>query len=161
MMMTIYDITVKDISGKDVALGAFREKVLLIVNTATGCGFTPQYRGLQKLYDDYQSRGFEILDFPCNQFGGQAPGTEAEIDHFCTFEYHTTFPRFSKIEVNGRGESPLYTFLKDQQKGILGSKNIKWNFTKFLVDKTGNAVQRYGPDKKPEAIEADIQDLLG
>jgi glutathione peroxidase len=158
--MNIYAITVKDMHEKEVTLNEFRGKVLLIVNTATGCGFTPQYKGLQELYAAYQKKGFEILDFPCNQFGHQAPGTEVEIDNFCTSEYHTTFPRFSKIDVNGDSESPLYTFLKNQQKGILGSKNIKWNFTKFLIDKMGNVVKRFGPDKKPEAIEPDIINLL-
>jgi glutathione peroxidase len=158
--MTVYDFTVKDINGQDVSLNSFKGKVLLIVNTATACGFTPQYTGLQKLYAGYQAKGFEILDFPCNQFGHQAPGTESEINNFCTVKYHTTFPRFSKIEVNGKNESPLYKYLKNQQKGIFGSKNIKWNFTKFLVDKTGNVVKRYGPDKKPEIVERNIKKML-
>ncbi|GHV72809.1 glutathione peroxidase [Spirochaetia bacterium] len=158
--MGIYDILVKDINGQEVSLNVFHGKVLLIVNTATGCGFTPQYDGLQKLYDDYKDKDFEILDFPCNQFGHQAPGTESEINDFCILKYHTTFPRFAKINVNGYDESPLYIFLKNQQKGILGSKNIKWNFTKFLVDKSGDVVKRYGPDKKPEIIESDIKKLL-
>jgi glutathione peroxidase len=138
----------------------FKGKVLLIVNTATGCGFTPQYTGLQKLYVDYREKGFEILDFPCNQFGNQAPGTENEINNFCTLKYNTTFPRFAKIEVNGQNECPLYVYLKTQQKGIFGSKKIKWNFTKFLIDKEGNVVRRYGPDKKPEIIETDIKKFL-
>jgi glutathione peroxidase len=158
--MAVYDFTVKDINGQDVSLKSFKGKVLLIVNTATACGFTPQYTGLQKLYEDYQAKGFEILDFPCNQFGRQAPGTESEINNFCTAKYHTTFPRFSKIEVNGQNESPLYNYLKNQQKGVFGSKNIKWNFTKFLVDKTGNVVKRYGPGKKPEIVERDIKKML-
>lgn len=158
--MGIYDILVKDITGKEIYLNMFQRKVLLIVNTATGCGFTPQYEGLQKLYNDYKDKNFEILDFPCNQFGHQAPGTETEINNFCTLKYHTTFPRFAKINVNGHDESPLYTFLKNQQKGVFGSKNIKWNFTKFLVDKAGNVVKRYGPDKTPEIIEFDIKNLL-
>jgi glutathione peroxidase len=158
--MTVYDFTVKDIHGEDVSLKSFKGKVLLIVNTATACGFTPQYTGLQKLYADYQAKGFEILDFPCNQFGHQAPGTGDEINNFCTLTYHTTFPRFSKIEVNGQNESPLYTYLKNQQKGLFGSKNIKWNFTKFLVDKAGKVVKRYGPDKKPEIVEGDIKRML-
>ncbi|MDR0784375.1 MAG: glutathione peroxidase [Treponema sp.] len=158
--MTIYDFTVKDIKGQDISLNSFKGKILLIVNTATGCGLTPQYTGLQKLYEDYQAKGFEILDFPCNQFANQTPGTENEINSFCTLKYNTTFPRFSKIEVNGKNESPLYRFLKERQKGVLGSKNIKWNFTKFLIDKEGNVIKRYGPDKKPETIEADIKKLL-
>jgi len=158
--MAIYDFMVKDINGQDVSLNTFKGKVLLIVNTATGCGFTPQYAGLQKLYNNYQTKEFAILDFPCNQFGHQAPGTETEINDFCILNYNTTFPRFAKIEVNGQGESPLYKFLKTQQKGVLGSENIKWNFTKFLIDKKGNVVKRYGPDKKPEIIESDIKKLL-
>ncbi|GHU70738.1 glutathione peroxidase [Spirochaetia bacterium] len=158
--MTIYDIMVKGMDGQEVLLNTFRGKVLLIVNTATACGFTPQYAGLQKLYAEYQEKGFEILDFPCNQFGHQAPGTESEINNFCTLRYHTTFPRFAKIEVNGNSASPLYQFLKEKQKGVFGSKNIKWNFTKFLVGKDGNVIRRYGPDKKPEIIEAEIRKLL-
>ncbi|WP_461257462.1 glutathione peroxidase [Treponema sp. R80B11-R83G3] len=158
--MSIYDILVKDLNGKEVSLNMFKGKVLLIVNTATGCGFTPQYKGLQKLYENYRDKGFEILDFPCNQFGHQAPGSETEINSFCTLKYHTTFPRFSKIDVNGHNESPLYGLLKNQQKGIFDSKNIKWNFTKFLIDKTGNVIKRYGPDKRPEIIEYDIKKLL-
>jgi glutathione peroxidase len=134
--MNIYDFTVRDIKGQNTSLNCFKGKVLLIVNTATGCGFTPQYAGLQKLYDDYRVKGFEILDFPCNQFGHQAPGTEDEINNFCTLNYHTTFPRFAKIEVNGENEHPLYKYLKSQQKGIV-TANIKWNFTKFLVDRKG------------------------
>jgi glutathione peroxidase len=160
MYKIIYDFTVKDVNGQDISLNLFKGKILLIVNTATKCGFTPQYAGLQKLYEDYQAKGFEILDFPCNQFANQAPGTENEINDFCTLNYNTTFPRFSKIEVNGKNESPLYGFLKEQQKGIFGSKNIKWNFTKFLINKEGNVVKRYGPGKKPETIETDIRKLL-
>nr|AXS01333.1 Glutathione peroxidase [uncultured bacterium] len=158
--MDIYDISVKNIKDEEISLNIFQGKVLLIVNTATACGFTPQYKGLQKLYEDYKDKGFEILDFPCNQFANQAPGTETEINNFCTLKYHTTFQRFAKIEVNGQNESPLYCFLKNRQKGIFGSKNIKWNFTKFLIDKTGNVIKRYGPDKKPEIIEYDIKKLL-
>jgi glutathione peroxidase len=158
--MTIYDFTVKDLNGKNISLNSFKGKILLIVNTATGCGLTPQYAGLQKLYEGYQVKGFEILDFPCNQFANQSPGTESEINNFCTLKYNTTFPRFSKIEVNGKNESPLYGFLKEQRKGVFGSKNIKWNFTKFLINKEGNVVKRYGPNKKPETIETDIRKLL-
>jgi len=159
--MTIYDFTVKDSKGQDVPMGLFKGKVLLIVNTATACGFTPQYAGLQKLYGAYSERGFEILDFPCNQFARQAPGTANEIDNFCAVNYGTMFPRFAKIEVNGKNESPLYGFLKSQRRGFLGSKNIKWNFTKFLIDRNGNVVGRYGPSEKPEAMEADIKKILG
>ena len=157
--MSIYDFTIKDINGQDISLNCFQNKVLLIVNTATGCGFTPQYAGLQKLYDDYQAKGFEILDFPCNQFGHQAPGTEDEINNFCTLNYHTTFPRFAKIEVNGENEHPLYKYLKSEQKGMLTAK-IKWNFTKFLVDRKGNIIGRFAPTEKPENLAPEIEKLL-
>ncbi|MDR2519372.1 MAG: glutathione peroxidase [Spirochaetaceae bacterium] len=157
--MNIYDFSVKDIQGQDISLNCFKEKVLLIVNTATGCGFTPQYTGLQKLYDDYQAKGFEILDFPCNQFGHQAPGTEDEINTFCTLNYHTTFPRFAKIEINGKNEHPLYKYLKSQQKGLLTAE-IKWNFTKFLVDRKGNIMRRFAPTEKPEKLVNEIEKLL-
>jgi len=159
--MTIYDFIVKNVNGENVSLQLFKNKVLLIVNTATGCGFTPQYTGLQKLYDVYKDKGFEILDFPCNQFANQAPGSEKEINNFCVLKYNTTFSRFAKIDVNGEKESPLFVYLKNRQKGIFGSKKIKWNFTKFLIDKEGNVVKRYGPNKKPEVIESDIKKLLG
>jgi glutathione peroxidase len=157
--MGIYDFTVKDAKGEDVNLSEYKGKVLLIVNTATGCGFTPQYEGLQKLYDTYQSQGFEILDFPCNQFGNQAPGTEEEIVQFCQMKYNTTFRQFAKIEVNGDNEAPLYTYLKSQKGGLLG-KNIKWNFAKFLVDREGNVVERYGSTDTPEKIEKAIKKLI-
>jgi glutathione peroxidase len=157
--MDIYDFMAKDVNGQEVSLTSFKEKVLLIVNTATGCGFTPQYTGLQKLYDDYQAKGFEILDFPCNQFGNQAPGTEKEIDNFCTLNYHTTFPRFAKIEVNGKNAHPLYNYLKSRQKGLL-TANIKWNFTKFLVDRKGNISGRFAPTEKPEDLAQEIEKLL-
>ena len=157
--MDLYEYTVRDIHGQDTTLEAFRGKVLLIVNTATGCGFTPQYEGLQRLYDDYRDKGLEILDFPCNQFGHQAPGTEAEIQEFCQLRYHTTFPRFAKIEVNGKGEHPLYTYLKGQKGGIFGG-TIKWNFTKFLVDREGRVVARFGSTVTPEKIEEKIKELL-
>ena len=157
--MGVYDYTVKDTKGQDVSMSEYKGKVLLIVNTATGCGFTPQYEGLQKLYDTYQKDGFEILDFPCNQFGNQAPGTDEEIVEFCQMKYNTTFKQFSKIDVNGDNESPLYTYLKSQKGGLLG-KNIKWNFAKFLVDREGKVVERYGSTDKPEKIESDIKKLL-
>lgn len=157
--MTVYDFTVKDMTDSDVSLSQYKGKVLLIVNTATGCGFTPQYEGLQKLYDTHKDKGFEILDFPCNQFANQAPGTIVEINSFCTLNYGTTFPRFAKIDVNGASESPLYTYLKKQKKGSLGSR-IKWNFTKFLIDRDGNVVARYAPADTPESIETDIVALL-
>ncbi len=157
--MTVYDFTVKDMSGNDVSLSQYKGKVLLIVNTATGCGFTPQYEGLQKLYDAHKDKGLEILDFPCNQFANQAPGTIDEINSFCTLNYGTTFPRFAKVDVNGSSESPLYKYLKKQKKGTLGAR-IKWNFTKFLIDREGNVVQRYAPADTPESIEKDIVALL-
>ena len=158
--MSIYEITVKDNMDGDVFLSQYRGKVLLIVNTATGCGFTPQYDGLQDLYEKYKNKGFEILDFPCNQFGGQAPGSAEEIASFCTGRYGITFPQFAKIEVNGENESPLYTYLKSQKGGVGGSK-IKWNFTKFLIDRDGNVVARYASTKKPEAIDSEVAKLIG
>ena len=159
-MTTVYDFTVKDRKGNDVSLSDYQGKVLLIVNTATGCGFTPHYEPLEAMYRELRDRGFEILDFPCNQFGHQAPGSDEEIVEFCQMKYNTTFRQFSKIEVNGDNEAPLYTYLKSQKKGgIMGSK-IKWNFTKFLVDREGNVVDRYAPTDKPEKIEGDIKKLL-
>ncbi|MFT8872197.1 MAG: glutathione peroxidase [Sporolactobacillus sp.] len=157
--MGIYDLTVKDLNGEPVSLAAYRGKVLLIVNTATQCGFTPQYEGLQQLYDKYRESGFEILDFPCNQFASQAPGTEEEIHAFCTLKYHTTFPQFAKIDVNGAQADPLYQYLKGEKGGMLG-KAIKWNFTKFLVDRSGRVVERYGSAAKPENIAGAVEKLL-
>jgi len=157
--MNIYDFQVKDAKGNLVNLSEYKGKTLLIVNTATGCGFTPQYKGLQALYDKYQAKGFEILDFPCNQFGHQAPGSEDEIHQFCEINYKTTFRLFAKIDVNGKNESPLYTYLKGQKGGFL-SKRIKWNFTKFLVDKTGKVVERFAPTATPESIEDKITSIL-
>lgn len=159
--MGIYDYKVLDRKGNEVGLDSYKGKVLLIVNTATGCGFTPQYEGLEKLYSEYSKDGFEILDFPCNQFLNQAPGTDDEIHEFCTLKYHTTFDQFKKIDVNGKNESPLYKYLKSQKKGGLLSSNIKWNFTKFLVDREGNVIERYAPTVKPEEIEGKIKELLG
>ena len=157
--MKIYDIKVKTIDDTESTLKQYEKKVLLIVNTATGCGFTPQYEGLQKLYDRYQEKGLEILDFPCNQFGSQAPGTIKEINSFCSLNYGTTFPRFAKVDVNGENEAPIYKYLKSQKKGLLISK-IKWNFTKFLVDREGNIIKRYAPTYSPSKIEKDILKLL-
>ena len=157
--MSIYDFIVKDAKGNDVSMSDYKGKVLLIVNTATGCGFTPQYDGLEKLYENYRDNGFEILDFPCNQFGNQAPGTEDEIVSFCQMRFGTKFKQFKKIDVNGESEEPLYTFLKSQKKGIGGSK-IKWDFTKFLVDRDGNVVGRFGSTTTPERIEAKIKELI-
>ncbi len=157
--MTVYDFKMKDAKGNEVDLSDYRGKVLLIVNTATGCGFTPQYEGLQKLYDKYNEKGFEILDFPCNQFGNQAPGTDEEIVSFCTLKYNTTFRQFSKIDVNGANEAPLYKYLKSQKGGLLNSA-IKWNFTKFLVDRNGNVVGRFAPTDTPAKLEEKVVSLL-
>ena len=157
--MNIYDFMVRSAKGVEVPMIDYKGKVLLIVNTATGCGFTPQYEGLQKLYDRYKAKGLEILDFPCNQFGHQAPGTEEEIQEFCTLKYKTTFPLFAKINVNGKDAEPLFEYLKKQKGGFLGD-DIKWNFTKFLVSREGEVVERYAPVTKPEKIEDDILKLL-
>ncbi|MBQ5490587.1 MAG: glutathione peroxidase [Treponema sp.] len=157
--MTIYDYAVKAMDGTEVSLKDYAGKVLLIVNTATGCGFTPQYDGLQDLYEKYQQKGFEILDFPCNQFAGQAPGSEEEIHSFCTGRYGITFPQFAKIDVNGKNESPLYTYLKKQQNGFMGSA-IKWNFTKFLVAKDGTVLKRFAPTDVPEKIDEYVAKAL-
>ena len=158
-MSDIYQFVMKDAEGNDVSLSQYKGKVLLIVNTATGCGFTPQYEGLEFLYKKYKDKGLEILDFPCNQFANQAPGTEEEIVDFCKSNFGVTFKQFAKISVNGDDENPLYTFLKSQQGGIFGSK-IKWNFTKFLVDKDGNVIERYSPIITPEKIEEKIKEML-
>ncbi|MCL2609285.1 MAG: glutathione peroxidase [Treponema sp.] len=158
--MTVHDFTVRGTDGQEVSLGTFAGKVLLIVNTATKCGHTKQYAALQKLYGDLKDKGFEVLDFPCNQFGGQAPGTDEEIGEFCTTKYATSFPRFAKVAVNGRNAIPLYAFLKEQQPGELEAGRIKWNFAKFLVDRAGNVVARYASDRKPETLEEDIRKLL-
>ncbi len=157
--MSLYEITVNNRDNEPVTLRDYQGKVLLIVNTATGCGFTPQYAGLQKLYDQFHDQGFEVLDFPCNQFAGQAEGSIEEIQQFCTLNYGTTFPRFAKLDVNGEDESPLFTFLKKEKGGLLGSA-IKWNFTKFLIDRQGNVVKRFAPMETPESIQADIEKLL-
>lgn len=157
--MSIYDFQMKDADGQMVDFNEYKNKVLLIVNTATGCGFTPQYEGLEALYRKYQNDGFEILDFPCNQFASQAPGSDSEIKSFCQLNYDTTFRQFSKIEVKGKNQAPIYKYLTENQGGILGSE-IKWNFTKFLVDRDGNIIKRYAPSTKPEKIEADIKKIL-
>lgn len=180
---SIYDFTVKDNKGNDISLSEYKGKVLLIVNTATACGFTPQYTELEELYEDYADKGFAILDFPCNQFGGQAPGTDEEIHSFCTLNFNTKFDRFTKIEVNGEDEQPLYTYLKSQ-KGFAGfdpahpltkildqmfsqadpdyakKADIKWNFTKFLIDQEGNVVARFEPTATKEALAPAIESLF-
>lgn len=157
--MKIYDYTVKDNKGNNVSLLDYKGKVLLIVNTATKCGFTNQYKGLQELYKKYQEQGLEILDFPCNQFLHQAPGSAEEITTFCTGRFGIKFKQFAKIKVNGKDEEPLYTYLKSNSKGILG-KRIKWNFTKFLVNREGKVVGRFSPNEKPEDLEEKIKKLL-
>ena len=157
--MEIYDFKVKDNKGNEVSLEDYKGKVLLIVNTATGCGFTPQYDGLQNLYEKYNKQGFEILDFPCNQFGNQAPGTAEEIESFCDARFGITFKQFAKIDVNGENEEPLYKYLKSQKNGLF-NENIKWNFTKFLVDRNGKVVKRFAPTVTPEKIEKDIEELI-
>jgi glutathione peroxidase len=158
--MSIYEFKPTGIDGSPVDLSLYRGKVLLIVNVASKCGFTPQYTGLESLYEKFKDQGFAVLGFPCNQFGGQEPGTETEILSFCNLEYGVTFPLFSKIDVNGANAHPLYTYLKSAKPGILGTEAIKWNFTKFLIDRTGEPIRRYAPNDKPEAIEADIQEAL-
>ena len=157
--MDIYDFIVRNAKGVDVPMSDFKGKVLLIVNTATGCGFTPQYEGLQELYRIYKDKGLEILDFPCNQFGHQAPGTEEEIQEFCTLHYRTTFPLFAKIDVNGKDADPLFVYLRKQKGGFMGNE-IKWNFTKFLISREGKVIERYAPTTKPREIESDILKLL-
>jgi glutathione peroxidase len=158
--MTAYDFTARTLQGVDKPLTDYRGKVLLIVNVASNCGFTPQYTGLEALYRKYHERGFEILGFPCNQFGSQESGTEAEIGQFCSTTYDVTFPLFAKIDVNGDNAHPLYRHLKGERPGVLGTEAIKWNFTKFLVDRNGKVVKRFGSADKPEAIDAEVAALL-
>lgn len=157
--MSIYDFKANDYKGNEVSLSEYKGKVLLIVNTATKCGFTPQYNELEELYNKYKDQGFVILDFPCNQFFRQAPGSSEEIHTACVLRFNIAFPQFEKIEVNGDKEHPLYTFLKENCPVNKGKK-IKWNFTKFLVDREGNVVNRFEPNKKPSSFESDIQKLL-
>ena len=150
-MKSIYDFKVKDIHGKTVDLDVYKGKVLLVVNTASKCGFTPQYKGLEKLYENMHGKGLEILGFPCNQFGAQEPGTADEIESFCELNYGVTFPLFAKIDVNGDNTAPIYKYLKHAKPGLLGSEAIKWNFTKFLVDKNGNVISRFESKVTPES----------
>ena len=154
--MSIYDFEVKTIRGERITMDAFRNKLLLIVNVASKCGFTNQYAGLEALYQKYKDKGLVVLGFPCNQFMNQEPLSEDEIKSFCSLTYGVTFPMFAKIDVNGEQAHPLYTYLKEAKKGLLGSEAIKWNFTKFLVDKNGNVINRYAPATKPESLEVDI-----
>jgi glutathione peroxidase len=158
--MTIYDIQVHTIDGTPTTLAGFRNQVLLIVNVASKCGFTPQYRGLEQLYRQYQSQGFAVLAFPCNQFGYQEPGDADEIKNFCSLNYDISFPLFAKVEVNGRHAHPLFEHLKSTQPGVLGTEAIKWNFTKFLVDRQGQVIKRYAPTETPESLSQEIEHLL-
>jgi len=157
---TIYDFSAKDIKGNELSLADYQGKVLLIVNTASKCGFTPQFEGLQNLHKELGDKGFEVLGFPCNQFLSQDPGDEDAISQFCSLNYGVSFPMFAKIEVNGEGTHPLFRFLKKEARGLMGSEKVKWNFTKFLVDSNGRVVRRYAPTAKPEEIRADIEKLL-
>jgi glutathione peroxidase len=158
-MTSIYDFHAKTLAGKDVALGDYRGQVMLIVNTASKCGFTPQYEGLEKLHTKLHDRGLNVLGFPCNQFGKQEPGSEDEIGQFCQVNYGVSFPMFAKIDVNGSGAHPLYKYLKGAKSGLLGS-SIKWNFTKFLVDRAGQVVARHAPTAAPQGLKKDIEALL-
>ncbi len=160
MSESIYDFSVQDIKGNDHDMAEYRGKVLLIVNTASKCGFTPQFEGLQALHKDLGERGLDVLGFPCNQFLNQDPADNGAISQFCSLNYGVDFPMFAKIEVNGPEAHPLYSFLKQQAKGLMGSEKVKWNFTKFLVNRDGQVVRRYPPTSKPEAIRADIEKLL-
>jgi glutathione peroxidase len=159
-MQTIYDIGVETIDGESFKMARYKGKTLLIVNVASKCGFTKQYAGLERLYKAYKDQGFVVLGFPCNQFANQEPGTEEEIQTFCSVNFGVTFPLFKKIDVNGENTHPLYRYLKEEQTGILGTEAIKWNFTKFLVDKEGNVVERFGSSTKPEELTGEIEKLL-
>ena len=158
--MSVYDYSAKTLDGQDVSLADYRGQVLLIVNTASKCGFTPQYEGLEALYRSHKDRGFTVLAFPCNQFGAQEPGNADEIASFCSLTYDVTFPVMSKIDVNGADAHPLYRYLKKEQKGLLGTEAIKWNFTKFLIGKDGQVVERFAPTVKPEDLKVAIEALL-
>ena len=159
-MADLYDFSMTDIHGKPQSLSRYKDKVLLIVNTASQCGFTPQYKGLEALYKKMHARGLEVLGFPCNQFGAQEPGSEEEIESFCEVNYGVTFPMFAKIDVNGKNAAPLYEYLKTSRPGLLGSEAIKWNFTKFLVGKDGRVLRRYAPQDAPEKLTKDIEAAL-
>jgi glutathione peroxidase len=159
MTKSVYDFKVKDISGKDVSLSQYQGKFLLIVNVASKCGFTPQYKGLEDLHRELKGK-IEVLGFPCNQFGKQEPGNEEEIKSFCSLTYDVTFPMFAKIDVNGPQADPLYEFLKEEKPGFLGTEGIKWNFTKFLINGQGQVVKRYAPTDSPESIKKDLEKML-
>ena len=158
--MNFYDFVAKDINGKDINMNQYKGKVVLVVNTATKCGFTPQFKGLEELYNEYKEKGFEILGFPCNQFKNQDPGSNKEINNFCQLNYGVTFTMFEKIDVKGPNAHPIFKYLKEQTKGLLNDE-IKWNFTKFLIDSNGNVVKRYAPTTSPSKIKKDIENLLG
>ena len=158
--MSVYDFTVQTLDGKPAPLSDHRGQVLLIVNTASKCGFTPQYEGLEALHKRYRDRGFSVLGFPCNQFGGQEPGDAAEIAEFCSLTYDVSFPMMAKVEVNGKNADPLFVYLKDAKRGLLGSTSIKWNFTKFLVDRSGAVTARFAPADKPDTLQGAIEGLL-
>ena len=158
--MSVYDYSAKTLDGQDASLADYRGQVLLIVNTASKCGFTPQYEGLEALYRAYKDKGFTVLAFPCNQFGAQEPGNAEEIANFCSLTYDVTFPVLAKIDVNGPSAHPLYAYLKHEQKGLLGTEAIKWNFTKFLVGKDGHVVKRFAPNDEPDKLRADIEAAL-
>ena len=160
-MSNVFEYSAKDIKGNEISLADFEGKVLLIVNTASKCGFTPQFKGLETLYDEYKDRGLMILGFPCNQFLKQDPGSDAEISEFCSLNYGVTFPMFSKVEVNGDNTHPLFQYLKSEAKGVMGSEKIKWNFTKFLVNRDGDVIKRFAPNTEPKDIAKDIEPLLG
>jgi len=158
--MTVHDYSARTIDGEDRKLSDYKGKVMVIVNTASKCGFTPQYKGLETMFREFRGKGLVVLGFPCDQFGHQEPGDENEIKQFCSLNYDVTFPMFSKVDVNGDHAHPLYEYLKNEAPGLLGSRGIKWNFTKFLVDKSGQVVKRYGSMDKPESIVKDIEKLL-
>jgi glutathione peroxidase len=160
MSSSVYDYSVKNIDGKEVKLSDYKGKVLLVVNVASKCGFTPQYKDLEMLYKEFHQKGFEVLAFPCNQFGTQEPGDENEIKSFCSLTYDVSFPMFSKVDVNGDAAHPLFNYLKDSLPGVLGTKAVKWNFTKFLVDKDGHPVKRFAPTDKPLDLKSDIEKLF-
>jgi glutathione peroxidase len=160
MSSTVYDFSATSIEGQPIEMSTYRDKVLLVVNTASQCGFTPQYKGLQELQDKYASRGFAVLGFPCNQFGQQEPGSATDIQSFCETRFGVSFPLFEKVDVNGANAHPLFKFLEKAAPGILGTEAIKWNFTKFLIDGSGNVVKRYGSNTDPQDIAKDIEALV-
>jgi glutathione peroxidase len=160
-MTSIYDFSAQTVGGKDQSLSDYKDKVLLVVNTASKCGLTPQFAGLEELYEKYKDKGLEVLGFPCNQFAGQDPGSNDEIQEFCQLNYGVSFPMFGKIDVNGSGADPIFKHLKKEAPGALGTQRIKWNFTKFLINADGKVLKRYAPTDKPSAIEKDVKKLLG